>query len=143
MQRRRRTILDEFDEIERTVDDFFERVFSLEPMWDVQARTLKPLYDIKETRESIIVLIDLPYIHKDAIQLRVDEKSIDVSADLLQPIRYNRWGSAQRECEFKKLSATIPLPAEVDPDGAIAKFREGVLTVELPKKLKKKTIKVD
>jgi HSP20 family protein len=143
MRRAKKSIFDEFDEIERTVDDLFERVFSLEPMWDMQARTLKPLYDIRETRESIMVLIDLPSVQKDAIELRVEEKSIDVSAELLRPIRYDRWGSAQRECEFRKLSATIALPAEIDPDGATARFREGVLAVELPKKTKKKAIKVD
>jgi HSP20 family protein len=136
-------MLDEFDEMERMVDDFFERTFSLEPMWDMQAQTLKPLYELKEARDSITVSVDLPRVQKDAIHLRVDEKSIDVSAELLQPIRYDRWGCSQRECEFKSLSVTIPLPAEVDPDGARAKFRDGILTVELPKKLKKKTIKVD
>lgn len=143
MQRKRRTVLGEFDEMERMVDDFFENVFSLEPMWDIQTRALRPLYEIKETRESVLVLVDLPNVQKDAIELRAEEKSIDVSAELLRPVRYERWGSAQRECEFKKLSVTIPLPAEVDPDGAVARFREGVLTVELPKKLKKKTISVD
>jgi HSP20 family protein len=142
MQRRRRTILDEFDEMERRVDDFFENVFSAEPMWDIQTRTLKPLYEIKETRESVRVFVDLPNVQKDAIELRAEEKSIDVSAELLHPVRYERWGSTQRECEFKKLAGTIPLPSNVDPDGAVATFREGVLTVELPKKLTKKTVKI-
>jgi HSP20 family protein len=141
--RTRKTIFDQFEEMERTVDDFFERVFSLEPMWDTQTHTLKPLYDIKETRDTITVLIDLPCVEKDAIELRAEEKSIDVSAELLRPVKYDRWGSAQRGCEFKKLSATIPLPAEVDPDGAVARFADGVLRVELPKKLGKKTIKID
>jgi HSP20 family protein len=142
MQRRRRTILDEFDGMERLVDDLFENVFSLEPMWDIQTRALKPLCEIKETRESVLVLVDLPNVQKDAIELRAEEKSIDVSAELLRPVRYERWGSAQRECEFKKLSATIPLPVEVDPDGAVAAFREGILSVELPKKIKKRTVKI-
>jgi HSP20 family molecular chaperone IbpA len=114
--RRKRTVLDEFGEMERNVDEFFERVmFSLEPMWDIQARTLKPLYDVRETRESIVVLVDLPYVEKEAIQLRVDEDSIDLCAELRQPVRYDRWGTTQRGCEFKKLCTTISLPAEVDP----------------------------
>jgi HSP20 family protein len=142
MLRRRRTALDEFDEVERRVDEFFERVFSVEPMWDMQARSLKPLYDIKETRESIIVLVDLPYVEKGAVQLRVDEDSIDLSAELREPIKYGRWGTTQRECEFTKLTATIPLPTKVDPEGATAKLRHGVLTVELPKRIKKRTIEV-
>jgi HSP20 family protein len=142
MLRRKRAALDEFDEVERRVDEFFERVFSVEPMWDMRARSLKPLYDIKETRESIIVLVDLPYVEKGAVQLRVDEDSIDLSAELREPIKYGRWGTAQRECEFTKLSATIPLPTKVDPEGTTAKLTHGVLTVELPKIIKKRTIEV-
>jgi HSP20 family protein len=142
--RRRRTILDEFQEMERDVDEFFERAMSsLEPMWDIQARSLKPLYDVRESRESIVVLVDLPYGEKEAIQLRVDEDSIDLSAELRQPIRYDRWGTTQRGCEFNKLCVTIPLPRKVDPDGATAKFRDGILTVEVPKRIKKKTLRIE
>ncbi len=143
MWRRKKTILDEFEEIERRVDEFFDRVFSVEPMWNLQAHSLRPLYQVRETKESIRVVVDLPYVEKEAINLRVDEQSIDLSAELRQPIRYERWGTAQRECEFRKLSVTIPLPAEIISDEAVAKFKEGVLTVELPRKIKKRIIRVE
>jgi HSP20 family protein len=143
MSRRRRTILDELDEMDRRVDAFFDSVFSFEPMWDIQSHTIMPLYDIKGTRESLIVHVDLPYVEKKAIQLRVDERSIDLTADLRHPIRYERWGTAQRECEFKKLSATIVLPAEIEPDNVTSRFRDGVLIIELPKRVKKRTIEIE
>lgn len=142
-RRKRRTIFDEFEEIEKRVDELFDRVFTLEPMWDMQARTLKPLYDIKETKECVVVLVDLPYVRKEAIELKVDERSIDLSAELRQPVKYHRWGTVQRDCEFRKLTVTIRLPTEVVPDDAVAKFREGVLTIELPKKIERKSIKVE
>lgn len=144
MWRRRRTVVNEFDEMERRMDEFFERISSsFEPMWDVAAQTLKPLYEVRETRDSLIVLVDLPYVEKEAIQLTVDKGSIDLTAELRQPVKYDRWGTTQRECEFNKLCVTIPLPTEVDPDGAKARFREGVLAVELPKKTKKTSIKIE
>jgi HSP20 family protein len=143
MWRRKKTILDEFEEIERRVDEFFDQVFSVEPMWNLQTHSLRPLYQVRETKESIRVVVDLPYVEKEAINLRVDEQSIDLSAELRQPIRYERWGTVQRECEFRKLSVTIPLPAEIISDEAVAKFKEGVLTVELPRKIKKRSIRVE
>ena len=143
MLRRKKNTLDEFEEIERKVDEFFDQVFSAQPMWNLQAHSLRPLYQIKETKESITVLVDLPYVEKEAVTLRVDEQSIDLSAELRQPIRYERWGTAQRECNFERMSVTIPLPAKIIPDEAIAKFQKGVLTVELPRKMKKKIIKVE
>jgi len=143
MLRRKKNTLDEFEKIERRVDEFFDQVFSAQPMWNLQAHSLRPLYQVKETKESITVLVDLPYVEKEAVTLRVDEQSIDLSAELRQPIRYERWGTAQRECDFERMSVTIPLPAKIIPDEAIAKFQKGVLTVELPRKMKKKIIKVE
>jgi len=142
-RRRRRSIFEEFEEIDRRVDEFFSSIFQKEPMWDVRAGTLTPLYDIRETKDSVVVMVDLPYVQKDDIELRVSEESIDLSAKLCQPVRYERWGTTQRDCEFKKLSTTIRLPAEVVPDDAVAKFKEGVLTLELPKKIKRRRIPVE
>lgn len=142
-RRKRRSIFEEFEEIDRRIDEFFSRVFSVEPMWDMQNRALRPLYDVKETKVSIVVVVDLPYVNKEAIELKVDERSIDLSAELRQPIRYERWGTSQRDCEFRKLSATILLPAKVVPDRAIARFKEGVLTIELPKEIRRKRIRVE
>jgi HSP20 family molecular chaperone IbpA len=80
---------------------------------------------------------------KEDIQLRVDERSIDLSAKHRRSIRYERWGTVQRNCEFRTLSTTIPLPAEVDPEQAVARFRDGLLKMELPKKTKKKLLRIE
>jgi HSP20 family molecular chaperone IbpA len=41
------------------------------------------------------------------------------------------------------VSVTITLPKEIDPDGVTSRLREGVLTIELPKRIRNKTIKVE
>lgn len=139
----RRNLFGEFEEIDRKFDEIFHRIFSEEPMWDMRGRTLKPLYEVKETKDSVFVIVDLPYVEKEGIELNVNEESVYLSADLCQPVRYSHWGTAQRNCEFRKMSATIRLPKEIIPDATAAKFKEGILTIELPKKLKKKHIPVE
>jgi HSP20 family protein len=95
------------------------------------------------TAEEVVLTVDLPYVEREAVQLKVNEDSVDISAELRKPIRYDRWGTIQRGCEFKRFSVMIPLPTEVDPDGAKAKLRDGVLAVELSKKAKGSTVKID
>jgi len=144
MWRRKRTVLDEFDEMDRRMDEFYRRMNSLlEPMWDIPAQTLKPLYEVRQTRDLIKILVDLPYVEREAVQLKVNEDSVDISAELRKPIRYDHWGTIQRRCEFKQFSVTIPLPAEVDPDVTKAKLKDGVLAVDLLKKAKRSTVKID
>ncbi len=55
--------------MDREIDQFFGRVFSMEPMWDVSTHSLKPLYDIRETKNHILVTVDLPYVKKEDIEL--------------------------------------------------------------------------
>ncbi len=142
-RRRRKSIFDEFEAMDREIDQFFGRVFSMEPMWDVSTRSLKPLYDIRETKDHILVTVDLPYVKKEDIELRVSEESIDLSAEMSQSVRYDRWGTAQRDCEFRALSTIIPLPTEIVPDNITASFKDGILRIELAKKLKKKRIQIE
>jgi HSP20 family protein len=44
-----------------------------------------------------------------------------------------------QECYWGRFARSIILPQEVDPDGASVTFKNGILTVRLPKVDKKKT----
>ena len=51
------------------------------------------------------------------------------------------------ECAYGSFERAIPLPAGVEPDGASASYKRGVLRVELPKSVQHRrrgiTVKVD
>ena len=47
-----------------------------------------------------------------------------------------------QECYWGKFGRSIILPQEVDPEAAQVKFKNGILTVTLPKVNKKKTRKL-
>jgi len=47
-----------------------------------------------------------------------------------------------QECYWGKFGRSIILPQEVDPEAAQVKFKNGILTVTLPKADKKKTRKL-
>ena len=126
-------------EISQAIDDFLE----WRPMWDVSTGTLEPLAEISETNEKIIVSMDLPFVKKENIDLNVSEDSLEVDARLERCVRFERWGTIQRECEFKTFHKTIALPKKVIPEEANAKFRGGVLTVEIPKRRATKGIKIE
>jgi HSP20 family protein len=47
-----------------------------------------------------------------------------------------------QECYWGRFARTIILPQEIDPDGAEVKFKNGILTVTLPKADRKKSRKL-
>lgn len=126
-------------EISQAVDDFFES----HPMWDISKESLEPLAEISETNDKIIVSMDLPFVKKENIDLNVSEDSLELEAQLERCVQFEHWGTIQRECEFKRFHKIVALPKKVIPEEAKAKFKNGVLSIEIPKRRAMKGIKID
>lgn len=77
----------------------------------------EPLTDIIEENERIRVIVELPGVEKEDIQLHVEDHLLDISVDR----------------EDRKFSKKLELPAPVDTDSAEAKYKNGVLEVILTK----------
>lgn len=84
--------------------------------------TREPLTDIIEEKDRIRVIVELPGVEKDDIQLHVEDHLLDISVDK----------------EDRKFSKKLELPAPVDSDSAEASYKNGVLEVTLTKVAPKK-----
>jgi HSP20 family protein len=91
-----------------------------------------PQVDVRETDKEIEVVAELP---------GMDEADVDVSASQgMLTIRGEKKsereedeGYVLRERSFGRVERIVPLPDGLDIDSAEAKFRNGVLTVRIPK----------
>jgi len=75
----------------------------------------EPLTDIIEEKERIRVIVELPGVEKEDIQLHVEDRLLDISVDK----------------EDRKFSKKLELPSPVDTDSAEAAYKNGVLEVTL------------
>ncbi|MBI0584831.1 MAG: Hsp20/alpha crystallin family protein [Methanomassiliicoccus sp.] len=82
----------------------------------------EPLTDIIEEKERIRVIVELPGVERDDIQLNVEDRLLDISVDR----------------EDRKFSKKVEMPSDVDPDSASASYKNGVLEVTLRKVAPKK-----
>jgi len=107
--------------------------------------TFLPLESTEETDDSVIVKVVLPGIKKEDINLDLTEKKIHVKAsfDFEQAFK----GIYFTLSDIKKgtVKRTIKLPEKIIPEKAVAKFDNGILTVEAPKleKEEKFTLQVE
>lgn len=85
---------------------------------------IEPLTDVIEEEDKIRIVMDLPGVNKDDIRITVSEDGKKVIV--------------QARSEDRKYYKEIDLPAIVDPSKAKATYRNGVLTIELEKREKKK-----
>lgn len=126
------------------IDEIFEEFEALmRPSWDATEKCLVPLVNIEDRNNEIIVTIDLPCVErKEDIDLNVTEDNLEIIARMKKSIKWERWGTSQRHLEFETFRKFIRLPEKVDPEGARATFKNGILKVSLPKIRKRYAIKI-
>lgn len=140
---RRRRIIDEIEALEREIDRVFEEILYGKPMWDPTVGCFEPLTYVDELEDKIVVTVDLPYVKKEDITLDVMPDSLRIEAKMGHPVKYERWGTIQRRCEFKGFKKEIKLPSEIVPEASKAKFKNGYLVIELPKKITRHKIRIE
>lgn len=109
------------------------------PRWSLLAG------ELEETRSDVVVRMELPGMDKDDCQITIDGNMLLVQGEK----RFERESSDSTyhvmERAYGSFRRAIALPRNVRADEARASFRNGVLTVRLPKGEQDnvRTIKVD
>lgn len=122
---------DMFDEMDKRVHAILRQTMAgmHNSLFDMDSRSLKPLYRIEVTDEQVVVTFDLPYVRKEDISLTATEETLSIEAKMRKPLTMKLGGSIQRHFQFEKYSKKIRLPLRVNPDDARASFRKGLLVV--------------
>ena len=93
-----------------------------------------PPVDIYETDDAVVFVIDLPGIEpEDDVLIKVYGKLLIIEG-LKKQSRDERCGAyICMEREFNSFRRILPIPVSVNPGEGRASYRDGVLTVTLPK----------
>lgn len=123
-----------FSQIERLFDDFMSG-FDMPLMRSMQSQTFVPALDIRENEKGIEVSVELPGMDEKDIDISVTREALVVSGEK----RYEREenekdrGLYRLERRYGSFKRSLALPEGIDVDKAEARFKNGVLTVHLPK----------
>lgn len=96
-------------------------------------RPWSPPLDVYETPEETVVVVELPGVDASQVELSVAEGRLVIRGARTPDDRPDA-RLQLRERQFGTFLRQIPLPSEVDFDGAQAETVNGVLTVRLPRR---------
>jgi HSP20 family protein len=120
-------------DLEAELNRAFDVYFGVRPRTVGPERTWVPPIDVYETREHLVVAVELPGVREKDIHLSMTgdvltlrgERAIAVEAREENYHRIERWsGTFERH---------VQLPIPVQADRTRASYRDGVLEVRLPK----------
>jgi HSP20 family protein len=108
-------------------------------------RPWAPAVDILETENELIIKADLPAVKLEDIDVRVEDGTLTLKGERSFEKSENEKGYHRIERSYGSFSRSFTLPETLNPEGVKAAFKDGVLTVTLPKKeiAKPKQIKVE
>jgi HSP20 family protein len=91
-----------------------------------------PALDLYQNNDNFIAMIELPGMRREDIEISLHEGTLTISGE-----RKHETGNGDKaertERYIGKFRRSITLPARVNPDKVSAVYREGILTVTLPK----------
>lgn len=121
------------------MSDAFDSMFRrfMAPMrFDVPTPVEEMRLDVTESAEAYKVCADLPGVNKDDINVSIDGNLVTIEAEVKRSKETtDKSGKVLRSERYSGLmSRAFTLTQDVDDSRANAKYEDGVLTLELPKK---------
>ncbi len=135
----------------RDLRDEMENMFrsTFEPMLEKESERGELIYSppvkLCEKEGKFVLKAQLPGIKKEEIDVEVTEDSIKIKAEIKE--EKEEENIYKSEFRYGRFMRTIPLPEEVKSEDAHAEFKDGILTVCVPKvekeekQIKKLTVK--
>ena len=121
-------------QMNRMFDDFF-RGWGIEAFgttregWDV----FSPRVDVTETDNQIKVSAELPGLSQEDVDVSLSRNVLTIRGEKRQESERRTQNYLRSERSYGSFTRSIPLPGEVNTEDVDAVFRNGVLTVTMPK----------
>lgn len=126
---------DPFESLQESMNRLFES-FRREigkPAGNGDLGIVRSKMDVAETDDAFELRVELPGMDEKNVDVSVTADALKIRGEKKSETSEKKKDYHHRECSFGSIERVVPLPDGVDTDKAAAKFRNGVLTVTLPK----------
>jgi HSP20 family protein len=127
------------DEIDRLFETPLAEFGRTSPLFSGWAPTL----DIYEDKDNLYVRAELPGMKKEDIDLSLHDGSLSISGERKTEEKAKEAEVYRSERFFGRFQRTVTLPSPVAADQVKAQYKDGVLTVTLPKSEEAKPKHID
>ena len=119
------------DRINRIFDESFSRTADVDD--DISMSAWKPSVDIYETDKAIILKAELPGIKKEDVSVEIKDNVLTLRGERVEDKEIKEGSYFRKERCFGTFSRAFNLQHRVQPDKIKAKFKDGILEIEIPK----------
>lgn len=120
-------------ELRTKINRMLENIYSLPESHEHIYGEWTPPIDMLEDKDDIIIRVDLPGLSVEQIDLSIVEDTLAISGERVREQGREDENFHVLERQHGRFARKIKLPTQVNSDEAKATYKNGVLTVRLPK----------
>ncbi len=136
---------DRWSNLRDELNSFFEL-----PVWSSFARGgqlfsgWSPALDLYQSNDNVMAVVELPGMRKEDLEISLHDGTLTISGERKRESSSNGEKAERSERYIGTFRRSIALPTRVDASKVSATYRDGILTVTLPKaeEVKPKQIQV-
>jgi HSP20 family protein len=134
-----------FTEIE-TIREQLDKVFDQRAATRDNSETAwMPALELVDAGDNFVLKAQLPGIDPKDIDVQVTREAISISGERRYENTEEKPGYVRSEFRYGKFHRTLPLPAHIQNDSVQAEYKDGILTLTLPKvaEARNKVVKIN
>ena len=118
-------------------DEALERIWGNGPV-----RRWTPAVDVYENKDSVVVKAELPGLDPKEVEISIEDGTLYLKGERKSESEDQRDGYHRLERSYGSFARAFTLPDSVDPEKVSAEYKDGLLSVTLPKREESKPKKV-
>ena len=132
----------EVDTLQRQMNHLFD---SLTTTSEDVGSAFVPAAELQETPEALHLKLEVPGMNREDIDVQVTADSIAISGERKLERHTEEKGVTRSEFRYGKFRRVIPLPIRVQNTNVHGEYKDGILSLTLPKaeEEKNRVVKVD
>jgi len=118
----------------RTLSPFLSNLFD-DDFFPVMAnRTISmPAVNIRENEKNFVLELAIPGMDKKDLKIDINEDVLTISSETKNETEENKEGYKRKEFSYSSFCRSFYLPENVNREKIGASYKDGILSVELPK----------
>lgn len=124
-----------------SLQEQFNRLFENRFSTGAEEQTLTawtPAVDVYETENELVIKADLPQVSEKELDVRVENNMLTIRGERKFEQKVKEENYLRMERAYGSFSRSFSLPNTVNTEAVQAEYKEGVLTVTLPKRAESK-----
>jgi HSP20 family protein len=125
--------LDQLTNLRDEINRLFESPFSDGNGNSDAFNSWAPALDLYEDKDNLVLRAEVPGLKKEDIDISLHENTVTISGERRNEKKYDGSETSREERVFGRFTRTLQLPKLVDGSKVKASYKDGILTVTLPK----------